>query len=187
MLRVTLEKRELYDEDSGEFIVLDEVELNLEHSLVSLSKWESKHQKPFLSDQRKTTEEVISYIEMMVVGDRIDEQTLNRFSSDDIQRIQEHIGSSQTATTFGGVQSESEKAAGRAKSGSVVTSELIYYWMTTFGIPFECEQWHLNRLLTLIKICSLKNTKQKKMPKHEVARQYRDLNEKRKRQLGTKG
>lgn len=180
MLIIKIEGQEFYDETTGEFSTVNDVVLELEHSLVSLSKWESKYQTPFLSDKEKTTESVFEYIKTMVVTPGIDTDILYRCSKEDLVRIQEYIDSSQSATTFG----EMPTRKGR---GEVITAELIYYWMVAFNIPFECQYWHLNRLFSLVRICNIKNNPPKKMSRHEVAMRNRELNTQRRAEMGTNG
>jgi hypothetical protein len=180
MLTIRIAGQEFYDETTGEFSTVNDVFLELEHSLVSLSKWESKYQTPFLSDKEKTTESVFDYIKTMVVTPGIDTDILYRCSKDDLVRIQEYIDSSQSATTFG----EMPVRKGR---GEVITAELIYYWMVAFNIPFECQYWHLNRLFSLVRICNIKNNPPKKMSRHEIAMRNRELNAQRRAEMGTNG
>lgn len=180
MLVIVAGKQEFFDDDKQEFIETEGMLLSLEHSLISLSKWESKFQKPFLSEGEKTTEEVLDYIRFMIVGDA-DPLVINELTNEDLKRINAYIESPQSATTFGSMPKS------QSYRNETVTSELIYYWMVAYNIPFDCESWHLNRLLNLIKICNIKNGPQKKMSKAQIAQQYHDLNEKRKAELGTRG
>jgi hypothetical protein len=156
--------------------------LELEHSLVSLSKWESKYQRPFLSNSKKTSEELFDYLWMMILTPNVDPKVMYRLSQENIDDIQEYIDSSQSATTFG-------ELPGRKAPGEVITNELIYYWMVAYTIPFECQYWHLNRLFALVKICNIKNSKHggKRMSRGELARRNADLNAKRRQELGTAG
>lgn len=180
MLRLVIPGDEFYDESTEIFETVDDVVLELEHSLVSLSKWESIYQKPFLSSESKTPEEIFGYLEAMIVTEGVDVSSLYRCSQEDLDRVQEYIDSSQSATTFGHMPE-------RRGAGEVITSELIYYWMVAFTIPFECQYWHINRLFALIRICNIKNSKPKKMSRHEIAMRNRELNEKRRAELNTKG
>ena len=152
----------------------------MEHSLVSLSKWESIHEKPFLTEHEKTSEEILSYIEIMILTPNVPKNILERFSKEDFIKINSYLQSKQTATWF----SETKMTP---KSREAITAELIYYWMLSLNIPIECENWHLNRLFTLMKICSLKNQKPQKMSRREMAERNRELNARRKAQLGTSG
>lgn len=181
MLTITLPGTELWDEATESFATAQEDELTLrfEHSLISLSKWESKFQKAFLGATPKTAEETLGYIEAMCL-DELPVDFFQRLKDEHIHQINEYIDSKQSATTFG----EMPKQSGRAE---IVTSELIYYWMVAFNIPFECESWHLNRLFSLIRICNVKNSKPKKMNKNEIAQRNREINEQRKAKFGTKG
>ena len=180
MLTIVVPGVELFNEESQEFMTVDDTTLDLEHSLVSLSKWEQIYEKPFLGKDEKTAEEVLGYIKAMVLTPNIPEEVFQRLSDDNISQVNEYIDLKMSATWF-------NDTPGTASSREVITSELIYYWMITFQIPFECENWHLNRLFTLIRVCNLKQTKPKKMSRAEVAARQRELNARRKAQLGTKG
>lgn len=180
MIRITLPEVELFDESTNSFETFEEVEVELEHSLVSLSKWESKWKFPFLGKQEKTVEQTLDYIRCMAIDAEIDTKQLHRLSQNDVTRINDYIKDSMTATWF------NEKANKKGVS-ETITSELIYYWMVALQIPFECQEWHLNRLLTLIKVCNTKNAPEKKMSRSEIAAKNRALNEQRKAQLKTRG
>jgi hypothetical protein len=180
MLTITVGADEVFDDATQEFGSQGGFELQLEHSLVSLSKWESIHEKPFLDTQEKTQEETISYIKCMVLSPNPPGDFLLRLSKENFEEINNYISRKMTATWFSEVQPQS-------RNSEIVTSELIYYWMTAFQIPFECENWHLNRLFTLIRICNIKQEKPKDMTRAELARRNRELNAQRKKMLGTKG
>jgi hypothetical protein len=170
---------ELYDDGTGTFIRRGDV-LELEHSLVSLSKWESKHEKPFLGKEEKTTEETIDYIRCMTVTPNVSENVFSQLSEENILEINTYIEAKMTATWF-------SDSPGAPQSRDVITAELIYYWMVVFQIPFECEHWHLNRLFTLIRVCNIKQSKPKKMSRSELAARNRELNAQRRAQLGSSG
>lgn len=180
MLEITLQKLEWFDERTQEFITYPEVVVNLEHSLVSLSKWESKWEVPYLTDKVKTDEQIIDYVRCMVVGD-IPPALDTRLTMADGQAITSYIEAKMTATWF------NEPTVRGRKSTETITAELIYYWMVAHTIPFECQHWHLNKLLTLVRVCSAKNQPEKKRPKQDVIAQQRSLNEQRKAQMNTKG
>lgn len=171
---------ELFDEALHVFTTEDAFTLELEHSLVSLSKWESKFEKPFLGSEEKTDEEVLAYIEAMILTEEYPPDILNRLSKENFKQINAYIEAKMTATWF------NEKKQGK-KSSEVITAELIYYWMITFNIPIEFQYWHLNRLFTLIKIFSVKNAQPEKMSKKDLLARNRELNAKRKSELGTTG
>jgi hypothetical protein len=180
MLVIVVEGEELFDDESQEFKETEGFLLNLEHSLASVSKWESKYQKPFL-ESNKSPEEILDYIMFMGVGQPIPRILIDQLTNENLMQINAYIESTQSATTFGSLPKQN------AYRGEVITSELIYYWMVAFNIPFECENWHINRLFALVRICNIKNSPQKKMPRHEVAQRNRDLNAQRKAELGTNG
>ena len=167
MLQIMIPSLEQWDEEKQEFVYTKGQTLQLEHSLVSLSKWESKWCKAFLSKRQKTFEETIDYVKCMTLTQNVDP-------------INKYIEAPMTATYF----SEEKKGSG---GGEQVTAELIYYWMIALNIPFECQKWHLNRLLTLIRVCSIKNKPPKRMSKRELMRRNSALNAARKKQFNTRG
>ena len=180
MLVIKVPGIELFDEVLQVFVTAEEFVLELEHSLVSLSKWESKFEKPFLGSEEKTNEEVFAYIEAMILTEEYPSDILTRLTKENIQQINNYIESKMTATWF----NDRKKPK---KSNEVITAELIYYWMITFNIPIEFQHWHLNRLFTLIKIFSVKNAPKENMSKRDLLARNRELNERRKAELGTTG
>jgi hypothetical protein len=180
MLKIIVLGDEYFNEEESTFETVGDVELTLEHSLISLSKWESIHQKPFLDQTDKTSEEIAAYVEAMILTEEYPTDILSRFSDKNYKEINAYIESSESATTFGSMPKE----GGR---GETITSELIYYWMVAFTIPFECESWHLNRLFALIRICNIKNAPPKKMSRHEAAHRNREINAARRAQYNTRG
>lgn len=179
MLKIVIPGIELYDEEKEEFITTKPQTLHLEHSLVSLAKWESKWNKPFLTKDNKTYEETIDYIRCMTITQNVSEDTYRLLTSENIQQVNEYINLPMTATTF----SNQKKTPSR----EVVTAEIIYYWMISLNIPFECQKWHLNRLLTLINVCNIKNQPKKKMSKRDILNRNKALNKARREALNTKG
>ncbi len=180
MLEITIPATELWDESTEEFITAKEQTLRLEHSLVSLSKWESKWCKPFLSKTNKTNEEIIDYVKCMTLTQNVPDEVYRCLTNDNIRKINEYIDAPMTATWF---HEEKNKGTNREQT----TSELIYYWMIALNIPFECQKWHLNRLLTLIRVCNIKNQPPKKMSKRDIMSRNAALNAARRKQLNTKG
>lgn len=180
MLTITIPAKELFDEKTQTFFSTKEQTIVLEHSLVSLSKWESKWHKPFLTQDEKTLPETIDYIKCMTITQNVDDDSYNFLSGSNIKEINNYISDPMTATTF----YEDPQRAGKKET---VTSELIYYWMISLNIPMECQKWHLNRLLTLIRVCNVKNAPPKKMGKGEIMRRNAALNAARRKQFNTKG
>lgn len=181
MLTLKIAEDEFFDEETDTFVTIPETTIELEHSLLSVSKWESKFNRPFMSNEKKSREEILSYIHMMVLNENVPENIVKALSNEDISRVSDYIDSPQSATTFNNLNEN------QRPSREIITSEIIYYWMISFKIPFECQTWHLNRLLTLIRVCSVKNSKQKKMPRHSVAKRNRELNRQRRARLKTSG
>lgn len=184
MLEIVIKETELFNEKSMKLIRVPSVTLRLEHSLRSLSKWEMEWEIPFYSDQKKTPEQLLSYVSQMS-EDPIDDFTLSRFGQDEFNKLNKYLGSKLSATWF---SDEGDKKSGR---GPVVTSELIYYWMTAFNIPFECDTWPLPRLMNLIKIAQIKteqqNPKKNKRPQSQMLSERAALNAKRRADMNSKG
>lgn len=179
MLTIKIPSIQLYDEGQERFIMSKEYEIRLEHSLVSLSKWEAKWKTSFLGKTEKTNEQVLDYIRCMTITQNVDPNAYSLIPRNVMDQISDYISDPMTATTF---------SEGKEKpNNTIVTSELIYYWMIVFQIPWEAQTWHLNRLLTLIKICSIKNTPAKKMKQSEVRKQQREINAARKAKYNTSG
>lgn len=170
MLEISIAEQELYNEVSGTFINIPRQTLRLEHSLVSISKWEAKWHKPFLSSiKNSSNEEIQDYVRCMTVTQNVSEFTYMYLSNDNFDAIVEYIDDPMTATTFSDRNNK--------PSREIITSEIIYYWMIAFNIPIECQKWHLNRLLALIKVCSIKEMSKGKKPGKMTASQIRARNE----------
>jgi hypothetical protein len=180
MLKITVPAQELWDEEKQEFLYSRAYELQLEHSLVSLSKWEAKYGRAFLSKKEMTFEETLYYIKCMTITQNVNEEAYEHLTTANISQINKYIESPMTATYF------SEQKDGK-KNGETVTAELIYYWMIALNIPLDCQKWHLNRLLTLIRVCNIKNQPPKKRSRKELLARNAALNEARRKQLGTRG
>ena len=179
MLKLTISAKELYNDRDECFIDLPSVTVSFEHSLFSLSKWESKYKKPFISNSEMTPDEVLDYIRFMTITRNVDPLVFQALPEDALDKIKDYISDSMTATTF-----TDESHGGNRER---ITSEIIYYWMLSLNIPVEFERWHLSRLLTLIRVCEVKSSKSKKMPRAEVANKYKELNAARKKKYNTKG
>ena len=178
MLNIDVVMDESFDESKNEFVVTVQ-KLQLEHSLVSVSKWESKFEKPFLASAEKTSDEMLWYIHAMANAE-IPPEFFSKISPGNISDIQSYISAKMTATWF-----REEKSTSHSRE--VVTAELIYYWMIGLGVPFECQHWHLNRLLTLIRVCNEKNKPAKKRSRGEIAEERRSINEARLAAMKTSG
>lgn len=181
MLKLDIPDAELYNEEKNEFFTVPGCTLVLEHSLVSMSKWESKWHKPFLEKDNKTREEILDYVRCMTITQNVRDDVYKYMPSHILDKIGDYIEDPMTATTF--AQSNSKNSISR----EIITSEIIYFWMINFNIPMECQKWHLNRLLTLINICNLKLQPKRKMTPREVAERNRALNAERKAKYGTRG
>ena len=179
MLQITIPATEMWDESKQEFNHTKERTLQLEHSLVSLSKWEAKWCKPFLSKKDKTYEETIDYIRCMTITQNVDSDIYYCLSNENLEQINDYINSPMTATFFSNTNSSPTR--------EIITSEIIYYWMIALNIPFECKKWHLNRLLTLIRVCEIKNTPPKNRSPQEIMTQNAALNAARRAELNSKG
>lgn len=180
MLTITIDEEEIYDSEKNLFMTLPKTTFSIEHSLLSISKWESRWKKPYLSENKKTDEEFLDYIRCMTITPNINKDVYKRIKNKNLKIIHEYIDDPMTATTF--KQSESGQYASK-----IVTSEVIYYWMINFNIPIECQKWHLNRLLTLIRICSIKNNPPKKMSRKEIYSQNTAINAKRRSIINSLG
>lgn len=180
MLTIIIPSSEQWDAVKQEFVYTKEYTLTLEHSLVSLAKWESKWGKAFLTKNNKTFEETIDYIKCMTITQNVNPKVYDNLTKKNIDDINNYIESPMTATYI------SDKEPGKVNNEQV-TSELIYYWMISLNIPFECQKWHINRLITLIKVCNVKNSPPKKMSKSEIMNRNAQINASRKRKLNTTG
>lgn len=169
-----------WDERKQEFVEPEEKILQLEHSLISISKWESKWHKAFLSKNEKTDEETFDYIKCMTLTQNVDPSIYDHLTTDNVNQIKAYIDDPMSASIV-------PKSPEGKNNHEVVTSELIYYWMISLTIPLECQKWHLNRLLKLIEVCNYKNTPPKKRSKSEIMRSNAALNAARRRQYGTRG
>lgn len=178
MLRIEVPDTEYLHEDTMEIETVKGGILHLEHSLISISKWESKWEKPFLNNDDKTEDQILDYIKFMTL-DSVSSEIYRNLTMKNFDEINAYIDAPMTATWFNEKDSKPNR--------EVVTSEIIYYWMISFNIPFECQKWHINRLLTLIKVCNIKNAPQKKMSKKDLVARNRALNASRRKKYKSKG
>lgn len=181
MLTIKIPDREYFDEETETFGTIKGMTLNLEHSLISISKWESKWHVSFFDTDNKTTEQTLDYIRCMVINRELpdDSKILNFLTKEDIEKINKYINDPMTATTI--------KDDGKKGRGQKVTSELIYYWMIQYNIPSQFEKWHINRLIMLIRVCSEENKPKKKMSRRQIMAENKARNAARRARLGTKG
>ncbi len=184
MLEITVPANEMWDPKKEEFISTKEETLQLEHSLISLSKWESKWCKPFLGDKPKTYEETIDYIRCMTMSKVTDQSVYYRLPTSEVKKVEEYIQAPMTATWFSEDKNKRPKPKTRTE---VVTAEILYYDMIALGIPFECQKWHLSRLITLIRVCQKKQEKPQKKSKREIMESNRELNAARRAAMHSKG
>jgi hypothetical protein len=176
MLEIVVKLKEEYDEDTERFIVSDSFKVYLEHSLVSMSKWESVWEQPFLGKEEKTTDQTLSYVKMMILNDDLPPEILEKVLNNHLREIQAYILAPNTATRL-------PKRQNAIRSMETITSELIYYWMISLNVPVQFENWHINRLITLIEIINIKNSPKKKMSVAE----RRALNNQRRAKYNTRG
>lgn len=173
---------ESFNEATNEFVYTDSTVLHLEHSLMSIAKWESKWKKPFLSDKPKTREESIDYVKCMTIKPVKDPSVYQTLSRDAMDKINAYIEDSMTATWF---SDKGPKENRPYHKKEIITAEIIYYWMVSLQIPFECQEWHLNRLLTLIRVCNIKNQPAKKMSKRDALKSQAAVNRARRAKLNS--
>lgn len=179
-LKVEIPGQDLFDNEKLEFLKSDAIVLEFEHSLVSLSKWEARFNKPFLSQDTKTDEETYGYLEAMCLTPGVTPDIFKRIPKEEFIKINEYIEAKMTATWF-------KDNSNQRRSREIITSEIIYNWMLSMNVPLECEHWHLNRLFTLLRVVNEKNKPQKKMSKSEIASRNRELNAQRRAMHGTPG
>lgn len=182
MLQIIVPGYEYFDERTNKFGNVESTVLQLEHSLVSLSKWESRWEKPFLGKEAKTMEECVDYVRCMTLTPNVDPLVYKGLTAENFDKINKYIEAKMTATWF-------NDRDNTRFSREVITAEIIYYWMVALNIPFECQTWHLNRLLTLVRVCNIKNTPPKKGHRKNSSafNQRAALNRARKAQLHTTG
>lgn len=180
MLQIKVSEKEAWDETRNQFVTIPETTICLEHSLISISKWEAKWHVPFLGKDKKTPEQITDYIKCMTITPNVKPEVYEFLSRDNINEVLAYIEDPMTASTV-------KEMGGPKRSSEMITSELIYYWMVALEIPFECQKWHLNRLMMLIRICNAKNQPGKKMSKKSAMQQNAALNAARRQRMHSKG
>ena len=180
MLRLVIPSAEFWSEENQEFVYTKSQNIQLEHSLVSLSKWEARWKKAFLDRKEKTLEEMVDYVRCMTITQNVDPDVYKYLTNENMDEINQYINAPMTATSF---YNKSKKSSG----GELVTAEIIYYWMIMLNIPLECQKWHLNRLFTLIRVCGIKNGPQKNKSMQSVMRENAALNAARRKQHRSRG
>lgn len=181
MLSLIVSGEEIYDEELNEFRSTPGYNLELEHSLVSLSKWESKYNKPFLSEEQKTPIEMYDYIKFMAIHPGVPEHVFLSLNDSDLARIVEYMNEKQTATWF-------NEPPNQSPMRTAITSELIYYWISALGLDASVvENWHLNRLFTVLKVASIEGQPKKKKSRTEVLAEIRRKNAERRAKYEKEG
>ena len=180
MLTITIPPSELFDEARSEFLTTPGATIVAEHSLLALSKWESKFKRPLLASPEFSLEDLKSYFECMCFTPDVPSEVFQNANSATLSRVSEYLMDPHTATTV-------PRSKGSTLDRETVTSELIYYWMVALNIPFETETWNLNRLITLIEVCNHKSQKPKKTSRAELYSRNRELNRQRRAKYSTKG
>lgn len=183
MYELKIPEMELWDENEEIIIPIKKQTIQLEHSLISLRKWESKYHRPFLNDNEKTKEEIIDYIRFMTLTKNVNPIVYEYIPINEFEKITEYIKDPYTATTFSKLQDDQNKG----KKKEVITAEIIYWWMIALNIPIEFEKWHLNQLTTLVKVVNIKNSPKKKMDPKAAAMERARLNKERRAKMKTKG
>lgn len=185
MLKLELEEKELFNPQDSTFVVIPSATIQMEHSLISLSKWESKWHVPFLTKDDRTDEQTLDYFRFMTLTQNVNPDIYLGFDNKIRSKIIAYIDEPMTATTF------TDRRNPQGQKKEIITAEIIYYWMIAYNIPFECQKWHLNKLLTLIRVCSIKNDtgkdKKNKMNRKDLNNYNRALNEARKKKFNTSG
>jgi hypothetical protein len=179
-IKVTIPRQELYDESTNEFKEIKETTLLLEHSLVSISKWEAKWHIPYINTKEKTEEQAFDYLRCMTITQNVNPEIYKYIPIEEAQRIKEYIEDPMTATTI-------TKQEGKGRSNKILTSEVIYFYMFSYNIPAEFDKWHLNRLLMLIDVFNEENKPKKKMSKTQAMSRYASLNAARRARLNSAG
>ena len=178
--KIVIPGRELWDRKNNVFVYTEDKTITIEHSLVSISKWEAKWHIPFFGKEEKTREQIVDYIKCMTLTQNVDDDIYNYLTNSNIQEINDYLANPMTATWFREIKN-------KRSDNRVVTSEVIYYWMIALNIPVEFQKWHINRLITLIKVCNEENKPKNKMPLRDVYARNKALNEARRAQMHSKG
>lgn len=181
MLVIEIPKRDFWDEEKEEFVYSEPFTLELEHSLVSLAKWEAIWEKPFLGPKEKTTEEIVGYINCMTVSPNVPPEIYQRLTDENLTAVNQYINAKMTATTF------NRPDGPKKTNNSIITAEIVYYWMISLQIPIEFEHWHLSRLFTLIEVCNEKNAPPKKQSRRDMVSERKRINAQRRAAQGHTG
>lgn len=180
MLKIHVPPKEWYDEKRNEFISFDGADIELEHSLYSISEWESKWEKPFAKDSAMKRVEFLDYVRCMALN-KVDKLAYLSLTNKNVADINNYIKARHTATWF------QKTNAPNGRRSETITSELVYYWMIEHGIPFSCDRWNFNRLMTLIEVCNRKNSKPGKRNQNDMLLEQHRLNMERRKRLNTNG
>lgn len=188
-LTITVPAKEYYVEKLNQFRYEKERTLTIEHSLISIKKWEQKYHRSFFNDKdKKTSEEMMDYVRCMALG-TVDPMTYVMLTRENIQEISDYINDPMTATTFKDIKLEGE--SGNSKRNKIITSEIVYYWMTQLNIPPEYAKWHINQLITLIRVSNEEQKKLngggKKIPKKGLTNRNAAINAANRKRFNSKG
>lgn len=182
MLIVNIPGQELWDENNQRFIKVDDTTLEMENSLYAIANWESKWGKSFFQNDEKTEAETIDYIKQMTIN-KVDDMVYKCIDRQTFCKIKDYINLPMTATKINSKRNQN----GNVQSSSYITAEIIYYMMLTLGIPPEYDRWHINRLITLIRVCQIKSQPPQKMSQQEAIAYQARLNAERRAKLKSKG
>lgn len=183
ILHITIPGKENWDSVKEEFIYEEDAELYLQHSLVTVAEWEARWKISFLDTDNKTPEQITDYIKIMTINqNEVDDSVYKRLTKENLDEINRYLKDEMSATTI--TDHGTPESNGR---NEIITAEIVYYWMFSHNVPVEFENWHFNRLITLLKTCNIKSNPDNKMTKQETAKMYAEMNKARRQKYNSKG